>query len=423
MEQEQIERFVQSYHPAKFACKKNGVVSSYSANTHQGIVRNYNEDRVSIILNIIKPKFKQVEDWPRCSFFAVYDGHGGSACADFLRDQLHQLIVRDENFPKYPKIAIENGIAEAEKLFLEWAHQQSRPQEDFVERSGTCAIIVLIVGDICYVANVGDSRAIMSVDGGDKILMLSKDHKPEDEEETRRVEENGGQIYQNKSYVPDPSPDNASGVQMIIGPHRVFPGRLSVSRTLGDIEAKDPRYGGNPNCVVATPDIKCFKIKSNYDFIILGCDGVFEKLDNKQVINSIWEASKCDYESDEVIRKNIDPNLIKSNNQITIHQKAGLGVDKCLHECVMAKTLDNITAVMIAFENFESIAQHDLHSKNEALYNEYKNLIAKRAAEPVNEEYIAEESDEVLTLPDVVKDNGKLTYSQNNNDTNTGGPH
>jgi len=52
----------------------------------------------------------------------------------------------------------------------------------------------------------------MSVDGGEKILLLSKDHKPEDEVETKRVEENGGQIYQNKSYVPDPSPDNASGV-------------------------------------------------------------------------------------------------------------------------------------------------------------------------------------------------------------------
>jgi hypothetical protein len=30
--------------------------------------------------------------------------------------------VRDENFPKNPKIAIENGIAESEKMFLEWAH-------------------------------------------------------------------------------------------------------------------------------------------------------------------------------------------------------------------------------------------------------------------------------------------------------------
>ena len=30
---------------------------------------------MSIILNIIKPKFKTVDYWPRCSFFAIYDGH------------------------------------------------------------------------------------------------------------------------------------------------------------------------------------------------------------------------------------------------------------------------------------------------------------------------------------------------------------
>ena len=29
-----------------------------------------------------------------------------------------------------------------------------------MERSGTCAIIVLIVGDLCYVANVGDTRSL-----------------------------------------------------------------------------------------------------------------------------------------------------------------------------------------------------------------------------------------------------------------------
>ena len=70
-------------------------------------------------------------------------------------------------------MAIENGIAESEKMFLEWAHQQSRATDDFVERSGTCAIIVLIVGDICYVANVGDSRAIMSSDNGLRVYDLS----------------------------------------------------------------------------------------------------------------------------------------------------------------------------------------------------------------------------------------------------------
>ena len=82
-----------SYHPAKFACKKNGVVSSYAANTHQGIVRNYNEDRVSIILNIIKPKFKQVAEWPRCSFFAVYDGHGGSKVAEYAGMHLNEFNI------------------------------------------------------------------------------------------------------------------------------------------------------------------------------------------------------------------------------------------------------------------------------------------------------------------------------------------
>jgi protein phosphatase 2C family protein 2/3 len=86
MEFDPTRSFMQNYEPAKFASKKNGVVVSYAANTHQGIVRNYNEDRVSIILNIIKPKFKEASFWPRCSFFGVYDGHGGAACADYLRD-------------------------------------------------------------------------------------------------------------------------------------------------------------------------------------------------------------------------------------------------------------------------------------------------------------------------------------------------
>ena len=72
--------------------------------------------------------------------------------------------------------------------------------------------------------------------------------------------------------------------QIIYGPHRVFPGRLSVSRTFGDIEAKRVKYGGNPKVVIAVPEIKCFKIEENYDYIVLGCDGIFDKLNNTDVI-------------------------------------------------------------------------------------------------------------------------------------------
>jgi len=72
------------------------------------------------------------------------------------------------------------------------------------------------------------------------------------------------------------------------GPLRVFPGRLSVSKTFGDIEAKRPKYGGNPNVIVCDPDIKSFKIQDNFDFIMIGCDGIFERLNNRDCVDQIW---------------------------------------------------------------------------------------------------------------------------------------
>ena len=171
-------------------------------------------------------------------------------------------------------------------------------------------------------------------------MPLSIDHKPESDSETARIEGNGGKVYQNQSYIPDPSPGNPSGTQTLIGPHRVFPGRLSVSRTIGDIEAKDERYGGNPAVVIATPEIRAFKIKDNYDFIVIGCDGVFEKLENQDVMDAVWDAS-------------LQPENLKDPR--TMHARCGAAVDSSLNECVNQKTLDNITCVIIGFSNFEKL--------------------------------------------------------------------
>ena len=64
-----------------------------------------------------------------------------------------------------------------------------------MNRSGSCAIVVVIVEDMCYVANVGDSRAVLSGEEGTRVFALSRDHKPLDEFEERRVLEAGGKIY------------------------------------------------------------------------------------------------------------------------------------------------------------------------------------------------------------------------------------
>ena len=77
-----------------------------------------------------------------------------------------------------------------------------------------------------------------------------------------------------------------------MGPHRVLPGRLSVSRTFGDIEAKISQLGGNPNCIIASPEIKSFKIGTDHDFIVLASDGIYDKLSNKEIVQCVWNSVK-----------------------------------------------------------------------------------------------------------------------------------
>lgn len=107
-----------------------------------------------------------------------------------------------------------------------------------------------------------------------------------------------------------------------------------MSRTIGDIEAKDERYGGNNKVVISDPEIRCFRIKENFDYIVVGCDGIFEKMSNADVMNKIWDSA-------------LKPEELKT--PLSVHARCGLSVDNVLNESVEQKTLDNITVVIIGF--------------------------------------------------------------------------
>lgn len=170
---------------------------------------------------------------------------------------------------------------------------------------------------------------------------LTRDHKPADELEQKRILTAGGQIYQTAAPV--------GKSEVIIGPYRVLPGRLSVSRTFGDIEAKVEKYGGNPKVVVSTPDIKSFKIGKDHDFIVLGCDGIFDKLSNKDAIQCVW-------------------NSVKEDLALNIHHQCAVGIETILKNSLMRRSLDNVTAVIIAFEDF-----------NEAVFGTEKGEVRNKA--------------------------------------------
>lgn len=64
-----------------------------------------------------------------------------------------------------------------------------------------------------------------------------------------------------------------------------------MARTFGDIEAKRARFGGNPNVIVCEPEIRCLKIEPNFDFIMIGCDGIFDRLNNRDVVSTVWDST------------------------------------------------------------------------------------------------------------------------------------
>lgn len=211
-------------------------------------------------------------------------------------------------------ICIKRHISDLDSRFLNKLSEN--PTNTELQRAGSCLNIVVIIDDMCYVANVGDSRSIMSTQGGKVVYQLSKDHKPSDPSERDRVIDSGGKIYVSsiKQFNSasgyslqrtdklitknDPAIGSTENAISVIenggeafGPHRVIPGRLSVSRALGDAHAKLKQLGGNPNVVISRPDIKKFRLEDTYDFIVMGSDGLFDKLTNSDIIKSIFKSS------------------------------------------------------------------------------------------------------------------------------------
>lgn len=56
-------------------------------------------------------------------------------------------------------------------------------------------MVVIIINDVAYVVNVGDSRCLMSMDSGAQTAVLSRDHKPDCDLERKRIQAAGGKVY------------------------------------------------------------------------------------------------------------------------------------------------------------------------------------------------------------------------------------
>lgn len=48
--------------------------------------------------------------------------------------------------------------------------------------------------------------------------------------------------------------------------------------------AKMEKYGGNPRCIIAEPEIFSVNIDESLDFVLIGSDGIFDRISTEDTI-------------------------------------------------------------------------------------------------------------------------------------------
>lgn len=219
----------------------------------------------------------------KVGMFGVYDGHGGVGAAEYIQQNLLSNLIKHPKFISDTKTAITETYNHTDSEFLK--SHSTEPRD-----AGSTASTAIIVGDRLLVANVGDSRAVICKGG--QAIAVSKDHKPDQSDERKRIE-------------------NAGGFVMWAGTWRVG-GVLAVSRAFGDKLLK--QY------VVAEPDIEEEVVDSSLEFLILASDGLWDVVTNEEAVEMV--------------------------KPIQSPQEAA---DKLLEEACKRGSSDNITVVIVRF--------------------------------------------------------------------------
>uniref|UniRef100_W5K653 Integrin-linked kinase-associated serine/threonine phosphatase 2C n=1 Tax=Astyanax mexicanus TaxID=7994 RepID=W5K653_ASTMX len=265
-----------------------------------------------VLLPNLSECMKTLPAQSRLSYFAVFDGHGGARASQFAAENLHHTVISKfpkdvENLDKLVKKCLLDSFRQTDEDFLKKA--SSKP----AWKDGSTATCLLVVDNVLYVANLGDSRAVLcrieQTDSGDEncvTLALSKEHNPTIYEERMRIQRAGGSVD-----------------------GRVL-GVLEVSRSIGDGQYK--RCG-----VISTPDLRRCQLTPK-DFVILACDGLFKVFSAEESIkyvNKILQDSAVDGKAGQTL------------------EEAGRYEEACQQlasEAVRRGCADNVTVILISIE-------------------------------------------------------------------------
>jgi len=273
-------------------------------------------------------------------FTAVFDGHGGNAVSAALRDKLHTKINRFKRI-EYEKELNLNGdtissstkkkqsIASCTKAIRNAFHEMDKEilMDDDMSFQGSTAVAVFLHdgenGERTIIsANVGDSRAILS--RRQRAVDLTRDHKPNEEEEKARIIEMGEEVLW----------DHYSKVYRVRG--------LSLSRAMGDKTAK-PAVSGEV-------EIKSFPLCSGSDdeFVVLASDGLWDVMNSQEVVNFVHNTLQGPFKG----KMNLSQLSNDDRARLTKERRRKMG-RSIASKAYTLGSLDNICVVVVWLNNLE----------------------------------------------------------------------
>ena len=284
--------------------------------------------------------------------FVVFDGHCVKYISQFVSNHFIDELVKNKNLEndfsqalketfikmdeimttpesieeikKYARLSKEADDLQTKKeppnsqmVLLSQLMGQKDPEANDINMRTGCTACVLGIDEKnkkLYFANAGDSRVVMSKKG--VAFAQSEDHKPEKEIEKAR-------IYKAEGWISD---------------GRVK-GNLNLTRGFGDLEyKKNKTLKPEEQMITANPDIKVVDFEKDIDFVIIGCDGIWDCLKNQDACDFVAKRLKENPSGkiSKIIEEMMDSIVAKD-----LYNESGIGCD-------------NMTCIVITFKKGET---------------------------------------------------------------------
>ncbi|CAA0814475.1 Probable protein phosphatase 2C 38 [Striga hermonthica] len=235
-----------------------------------------------------------VEYGPQGTFVGIYDGHAGPEASRFINGCLFENMKKftSENHEMAADV-IKNAYLATEEEFLSLVKKQwvNRPQ---IASVGSCCLVGVICNGVLYVANAGDSRAVLGrVDKGEKELkaiQLSDEHNAS----FKSVRDELQLLHPEDPHI-------------VVLKHNVWrvKGIIQVSRSIGDAYLKKAEFNRVPllpkfrlpepfekPILLAEPSIHVQKLYPEDQFLIFASDGLWEHLSNQEAVELVHSSPR-----------------------------------------------------------------------------------------------------------------------------------